>query len=596
MKCRSKKEMKDTNKITLTNGKTAIQGACPTCGTKMFRISTPTTSQEFVQERKSQVANVLNQKEVVQTKDQASRVSGEDRKRASGSVLNTLFKMAKPDIYRINAFRILSLPITTSLKEVNSQVRKLDQLEKFGTVNEQKDSNIFPVKVSRDQNARHEALQRLLDPELRFIDEFFWFWPLSLSARTEDNTILFIQQGNFSQSLSIWKSQEDSGNEASISMHNLAIYYHATALDLETMKSEGAISKEQVTKKQSYWDQAFSRWKMLLKDEAYWHRLSEMIHELDDPRLTMDTIIQIREGLPKTLLSINALLAVKASEMNNITDMTFHLSLIRKSGFDVKIIEEALHNALTPMRDRIKALCLSANEETVNKAQKDQKTASNLIDLTSPLLTTIDKILPEGDVIRESIHDQVAIQARASVVSYSNETKDWQTALTLQNKALNVAASLTIKQKIKSEIDILANNIEYASCWFCRASPPDEHSKAVVMMHGNVLRIGTKIQWKKLPIMVPRCKQCKNAHMVQRRLRWGGAVVGIVLGIITWIISVNFLVGVGTFCGCWGLGYLISLILFPKGIKPESSKKGFRGVIDAQLKGWVIGEKPPGVR
>ena len=38
VKCRAKKEMKDTRAITMKNGKPATQGVCPTCGTKMFRI------------------------------------------------------------------------------------------------------------------------------------------------------------------------------------------------------------------------------------------------------------------------------------------------------------------------------------------------------------------------------------------------------------------------------------------------------------------------------------------------------------------------------------------------------------------------------
>jgi DNA-directed RNA polymerase subunit RPC12/RpoP len=38
MKCRKKVEIKDAKKITMKNGKPAIQGACPKCGTKVFRI------------------------------------------------------------------------------------------------------------------------------------------------------------------------------------------------------------------------------------------------------------------------------------------------------------------------------------------------------------------------------------------------------------------------------------------------------------------------------------------------------------------------------------------------------------------------------
>jgi hypothetical protein len=38
VKCRTKREIKDPKKITLKNGRPAIQGICPICGTKVFRI------------------------------------------------------------------------------------------------------------------------------------------------------------------------------------------------------------------------------------------------------------------------------------------------------------------------------------------------------------------------------------------------------------------------------------------------------------------------------------------------------------------------------------------------------------------------------
>jgi DNA-directed RNA polymerase subunit RPC12/RpoP len=38
MKCRKKVEIKDAKQITLKNGRPAMQGSCPSCGTKVFRI------------------------------------------------------------------------------------------------------------------------------------------------------------------------------------------------------------------------------------------------------------------------------------------------------------------------------------------------------------------------------------------------------------------------------------------------------------------------------------------------------------------------------------------------------------------------------
>ncbi|MEA3442686.1 MAG: DUF5679 domain-containing protein [Chloroflexota bacterium] len=38
MKCRKKVEIKNSKQITLKNGRPAVQGVCPVCGTKVFRI------------------------------------------------------------------------------------------------------------------------------------------------------------------------------------------------------------------------------------------------------------------------------------------------------------------------------------------------------------------------------------------------------------------------------------------------------------------------------------------------------------------------------------------------------------------------------
>ena len=38
VKCKSKKEISGTNEVTMKNGRKAMKGKCPSCGTGMFRI------------------------------------------------------------------------------------------------------------------------------------------------------------------------------------------------------------------------------------------------------------------------------------------------------------------------------------------------------------------------------------------------------------------------------------------------------------------------------------------------------------------------------------------------------------------------------
>ena len=38
VKCRKKVDVKDPKQVKLKNGRDAVQGTCPKCGTKVFRI------------------------------------------------------------------------------------------------------------------------------------------------------------------------------------------------------------------------------------------------------------------------------------------------------------------------------------------------------------------------------------------------------------------------------------------------------------------------------------------------------------------------------------------------------------------------------
>lgn len=43
VKCKATKEMKDSVKVTMKNGRPAMKGKCPDCGTGMYRILKPGT-------------------------------------------------------------------------------------------------------------------------------------------------------------------------------------------------------------------------------------------------------------------------------------------------------------------------------------------------------------------------------------------------------------------------------------------------------------------------------------------------------------------------------------------------------------------------
>lgn len=51
MKCRKKVEIKDAKQVALENNRLAVQGVCPNCGTKVFRIGKAWMPDEYFSQR-----------------------------------------------------------------------------------------------------------------------------------------------------------------------------------------------------------------------------------------------------------------------------------------------------------------------------------------------------------------------------------------------------------------------------------------------------------------------------------------------------------------------------------------------------------------
>jgi len=527
-----------------------------------------------------------------------------------------LLEMSRPDIYRINAFRCLGLPVTASEKECHSQLRKLDLMKKFeGTA--RVEGGILPVTPPPDDDARREAARRLSDPESRLIDELFWFWPLGLAiSEDRDDALEALKDDDYYSAVSIWKRHEEQSSEANVSMHNLAIMYHVLALDLEHVEATQSLSEKQVKQKRDYWEQAFPRWQILLDHKGFWQRLTARIRELDDPRLTTETARRIREGLPFVLLSINAGLAVQAAQGGNKAEVSYHVGLMRDSGFG-EGVDEVLRQAVAPMRDRVKLLCTNAESEADRAPEHGDKVASQVMEQTSQLLSTLDMLLSKSHPTREAAHDGVAVCVLKSQIGFANKTENWAVSLELLKRALRIAVGASVRQRLKENIDIVKNNseagaiaIEYATCWFCRKRPPKDKAAAKVKIYKVLSRtptwsgdgFGEQVRWQQATTEVPRCARCKSAH--RRRsvfqglgsfvaiLIWLGGLVGCIGmmdedyrgALITFGICLA--VGTGAFHGIRAIGRL------SKGVKPEESKNEFPGLKRVKSEGWEIGEKP----
>ncbi len=380
-----------------------------------------------------------------------------------------LLDAAKPKLYRMNAFRVAELPVESKARDLVKRRQIIEMASKTGMPIPAGTDFFLPLEEAVSPDTLREAMQCLQDPERRLVDEFFWFWPQELGQSKSDKALSALSRGEIKAATEIWLNQEQS-DESNVSIHNLAVLYHAMALDMEHEKlsrsaEEGPLEEEQRQKCDLYWQQAFRFWRMLLEHEAFWSKLAERIRSINDPRLTTGTVRRMQTSLPSVLLLISAHLALQYAERANIPEADRHKQLMVQSGFEQNIIDMALRRVIEPIRERIKLQCRKT--ETEGKADPIQagNIARQLIAQTKPLLAVLDCLLLGGNPIRDSIHDEIALCAVACQIQFGNKTENWKLSSEILQLSHTLAISKAVKTRIEENSKIVRENADLGNAW-----------------------------------------------------------------------------------------------------------------------------------
>lgn len=380
-----------------------------------------------------------------------------------------LLEVARPNLYRANSFRLTELPVDSTGRDFGKRQQMVDMAEKTGMVLPLGPGCVFPVEEGKDSHQVRDAIHRLRNPESRLVSEFFWFWPHALGESHSDEALTALARGEIDRAVDIWHKQEGELTESYVSTHNLAVLRHLTALDLEWSAASNPLTDEQKREAQACWASAFRRWKLLLEHEAFWSRLTARIRELSDPRLTPATARGMRSSLPLMLLLINARLAVQAAERGAAAEAKRHLDvlfqMIGLTGTQAHVANEALRQALDPLRQRIKHTCKMAEADAGADPLHADQAARRLLKEAGPLLAAVDCVLAQGHPTREALHDEVALGALACQISYGNKTDGWKTSVELLQQALPLAVSESARHRIEENLKIVRDNAEMGNYW-----------------------------------------------------------------------------------------------------------------------------------
>jgi len=506
-----------------------------------------------------------------------------------------VLRALEPDLYRTNAFRVAELHVEASTVDFRKRLEKVQIMEKLGMQPESANSCIALVP-SPSAAAVRAAIERLADPEHRILEEVFWLWPLEQGTASQDRALLALKQRELNPAVAIWQ-RRCADNTDEVAIHNLAVLYHARALDAE---GNGAPDLDEL------WGKAWRYWRLLEGHAPFWKRLQRRIEDLDDPRLTSHFVSRLHNDLILLLSGINVQLAYKAASNSNTSALSRHMALLGASGlgnvYQLRLIEAALQ----PVRDSLNTYAAHVDDQARENPAQSDKVIRKYLEDVHPLLSTVSLLLPKGNSIRDGCHDQVATTVRGLLIGFGNSTKNWHTCREILRECKSIAVSASAVSFIDEDLKTVTEKLEASLCWFCKQGEPATRSKARIPMHGDTQTeyygSGTRYRWRTKEVEIPRCKRCLWVHLARRFAL--ALVLGLASLVFVWseessLIAIVFTIAL--FIG-WQTGpFLRSLPLdrlfglTGSGTLPEREKQKFPLVAYLKSAGWESGSRPSSV-
>jgi len=259
---------------------------------------------------------------------------------------------------------------------------------------------------------------------------------------------------------------------------------------------------------------------------------------------------------------INARLAARAAEKEDIKEAKRHISMMKASGFEKSYMEEALNMVIMPVLERVRILCASAQKEAAEDPASSDQAAWRLLGSTEVFISLMNIMLPKKHALRKAAHNELSQAILAIQVLFGKETDNWAVSLELLKCAQELAVSDSARQRIDSNIKIVENNLLLSTCWFCGVNPAEDDHAVEVKMHGDVNHLFDKVTWRHTTVTIPRCGRCQSNHRPGNRI---------------------------------GRLFSADKRTRAKETKPLSTKKDFPRIKQLLDDGWNYGERPPNV-
>jgi hypothetical protein len=411
-----------------------------------------------------------------------------------------LIRAAGLEIYRRNVFRITGLPVDATARQITKRAEQLKLAGELGHA-EDGEHNALSLRPSPNSAQIQEALQRIKEPELRVIDEYFWYWPMHESGSTEDTAIQALLNGQIQDALRIWYEKENDPAYGAIASHNLAVFDHMIALDWTLAQLADPANADAASRAMRYWTQSMDRWERVAIDGSAWDWLKDRIRAINDPRLTTGFARRMEMGLPEAMDKINAEAALRFAEIGDIDAARMHIRIMNQSHQGLDDVEATSEMVLMPLRRRVEQRIAHAKKAATADGKSAVAIAQGLLNECIPMMPLFELFHGESHHKTE-LFDEVAETANQLGVIYQKATNRNEGLIELLSHAMTCASDEGLKSRIRENIRLIEGNLNFE-----KLLPVLEAIKDLVDSKASPSERLEKMEQRIIPMATPFAKE-----------------------------------------------------------------------------------------
>jgi hypothetical protein len=372
----------------------------------------------------------------------------ESKQTWDSTVPEELKELSPSRLYRENSFCVLGAMTDASISDIRRSQSKLDLQKKLGINDTSVRIGVFSINPQPSREEVERSVARIGDPVNKFVDEFFWFWPLDSGLTSVEH----LRGHNYRQVLDEWLTAVTKLPDNPSLVHNVAVLTHILAMDLD-----GA---------GNLWTQSLQRWKSVSDNELLWDVVRDRALAVDDPRLTSGTVRRIRKSLISFVCTCAFKHAIDLCDSGLANKAKQVVNCFYQAGIDTETVRSAAIDASNGLKSTLEAEVASSKSAYKSRPHKADELARNIYESSQGILAVLDLIFENFADTRTSYHDIVGHAIIDGASSYGEATDDWKTSKHVVLMCQKLKCSQSVMSRVSDRTEYFTSSMNSGNHWY----------------------------------------------------------------------------------------------------------------------------------